>query len=116
MQSTLESGKEGEDIAAAYLESKDYKILDKNFRSGHLELDIIAQQNECLVFVEVRLRKNAEFGYPEESMGKAKINAVKRAAEAYMRKCKWMGDVRFDFIAITQQPAFDLVHFEDAYF
>lgn len=116
MQNKIETGKEGEDIAVAYLENKGYEIIEKNFRAGHLELDIIAQQNDCLVFVEVRLRKNAEFGYPEESMGRAKITAVKRAAEAYMRKSKWMGDVRFDFIAITQQPTFDLIHFEDAYY
>lgn len=111
-----DSGKEGEEIAVNFLKNKGYTILEQNFRTGQLELDLITQQNDCLVFVEVRLRKNADFGYPEQSMGKAKVTAVKRAAEAYMRKSNWLGDVRFDFIAIVQQPFLEIEHFEDAFY
>ena len=116
MTEKYEKGQEGENIAAEFLETKGYHILEKNFRAGQLELDLIAKQQDCLVFVEVRLRKNADFGYPESSMSKAKINAVKRAAEIYLNKTHWLGDIRFDMIAIVEKPNLDIQHFVDAYF
>ena len=116
MTEKYEKGQEGENIAAEFLSRKGYHILEKNYRAGQLELDLITRHKECLVFVEVRLRKNADYGYPETSMSKAKISAVKRAAQVYLNKTFWTGDIRFDMIAIVEKPTLEIEHFEDAYF
>jgi putative endonuclease len=116
MSEKLDKGKEGEDIAVNYLISKGYKIKDRNFSSLNSEIDIIASKGDMLVFVEVRLKYNADYGYPEGTMGKGKQNAVKRGAEAYLHKFPWHGEARFDFISIIEKPQFEILHFEDAFF
>ncbi|MDP5121082.1 MAG: YraN family protein [Spirosomaceae bacterium] len=116
MTDKQDQGQTGEDMAAAFLENKGFKILERNFRAGQSEIDIVTMDKECLVFVEVRLRKNADYGLPEQSMSKAKMNALKRGAESYMRKRSWLGDVRFDFIAIIQKPDLDIEHFQDIFY
>lgn len=108
-------GQEGEDMALAFLHKKQFDLLERNFRAGQSEIDLIMKDGECLVFVEVRLRKNADFGYPEQSLSKAKISALKRGAEAYMRKYSWTGDVRFDMVAILTQPNLNVEHFRDVF-
>lgn len=116
MSQNQDSGKEGEDYAVAYLVKNGYEILRRNVKIGFSELDIIAKQDNILVFVEVRLRANNWHGNPEDTMSKAKINAVKRGAEKYLDANSWGGDIRFDFISILMKPEFELLHFEDAYF
>ncbi len=116
MTNKQDQGQTGEDIAAAFLENKGFKILERNFRAGQSEIDIVGMDKECLVFVEVRLRKNADFGLPEQSMSKAKMNALKRGAESYMRRRDWLGDLRFDFVAIIQKPDLDIEHFQDIFY
>lgn len=109
-------GQEGEEWAVAFLEKKGFKILERNYRAGQSEIDMIAMDKDCLVFVEVRLRKNSDYGYPEQSLSKAKINAIKRGAQVYMDKRNWLGDLRFDMIAIVKQPDFEITHFEDVFY
>lgn len=116
MTDKQDQGQAGEDMATAFLQNKGFKVLERNFRAGQSEIDIIGMDKDCLVFVEVRLRKNADFGLPEQTMSKAKMNALKRGAEAYMRKHNWLGDVRFDFIAIIQKPDLDIEHFMDVFY
>lgn len=116
MSQNQDSGKEGEDLAVAHLIKKGYHIIRRNVKIGYSELDIIAKRDNILVFVEVRLRENHWHGYPEQTMTKAKINAVKRGAERYLDTYTWEGEIRFDFISILMKPEFELLHFEDAYF
>ena len=116
MTDKQDQGQAGEEMAVAFMQNKGFKILERNFRAGQSEIDIIGMDKECLVFVEVRLRKNADFGLPEQTMSKAKITSLKRGAEAYMRKRDWLGDVRFDFIAIIQKPDLDIEHFMDVFY
>jgi putative endonuclease len=77
-------GKAGEDIAAAFLEKLGYQILERNFQFGHGEIDIIAQDNNEIVFVEVKARKSLEYGEPEFSITKNKISQIKKVATAYL--------------------------------
>lgn len=111
-----EKGTEGEEYAMNLLIKKGYKILMRNYQAGKSEIDIICSKDNVLVFVEVRLKFNAEYGLPEDSMNKAKISAIKRGAEWYLQKYEWNGDIRFDFIAIVESPKFEIVHFEDAFY
>lgn len=81
-----ETGKAGEEIAGEFLEKKDYKILDKNFRTRFGEIDLIASDKDSLVFVEVKTKIGEDFGTPEEMINPHKIEKVQRMAELYITK------------------------------
>jgi len=108
-----QKGNEGEALAQTYLVNQGFEILDTNVQLGQLEIDIIARDQGVLVFVEVRLRNDARYGYPEEGLSKTKIRAMQRAAAFYIQKTGWLGDIRIDFIAILEKPDFSLEHFQD---
>lgn len=61
-------GKEGETIPSEFLQKKGYKILDCNWRHSRYEVDIVAQHNGFLVFIEVKTRSTFKFGFPDESV------------------------------------------------
>jgi putative endonuclease len=95
-------GKTGEDLAEKLLVESGYKIIKRNFRFGKGEIDIVALDGNCLVFVEVKTRRNLEFGEPEYSITKSKIKQLKRIAEAYYYINKIENqECRFDVITIV---------------
>jgi len=95
-------GKSGEDLAAKVLQKKGLKIITRNFRNKFGEIDIIAKDNETLVFVEVKTRASARFGLPEEAVTEAKQQQVIRVASSYLSQHKLLNvPVRFDVVAIT---------------
>lgn len=77
-------GKEGEQTAAEFLKNLGYEIIEMNYHYGHGEIDIIAKDNDEIVFVEVKTRKSLKFGSPEFAFTKTKINQVKKIANAYL--------------------------------
>lgn len=77
-------GKEGEEIATEFLENKGYKILDRNFLTRHGEIDIVAKDNEEYVFIEVKTRRNNEYGQPIDAIDKDKIKHLKSAISYYL--------------------------------
>lgn len=114
MQKTTEIGKKGENLAKDFLIAKNYTILFMNWRYKHSEIDIIAHDGKMVVFVEVKSRKNNQFGNPEEFVTKQKIKKMHEAAEAYIVQFDWKGELRFDIIAIESNK--DIMHFEDAFY
>lgn len=105
--STKKTGDKGEDLAIELLESKGYTIIKRNYRYGKGEIDIIAKdpQEEGLVFIEVKSRKNLEYGSPEEAITKNKIKQLKRIAELYLYENEIKEILcRFDVIAILMLP------------
>ena len=78
-------GRKGEDIARSRLESDGYSVLHANYRVGRLEIDLVAEKDGVLVFVEVRTRKGPSFGPPEESITPAKQAHLVDAAQAYLQ-------------------------------
>lgn len=109
-------GRSSEDLAAAYLQEKGYTILDRNWYSGHRELDIVAMKDDVLVIVEVKARRSAMYGRPEEMISDSKIRRTVQAADAYIRFHRYDTPVRFDIIAITGRRGFENVeHFEHAF-
>ena len=98
---TKEIGNKGEDAAKEYLESQGYVILDRNWRCGHLELDIIALDGNFLAFVEVKTRKNNSILTPIESVNRNKQNMLINAANGYIRKNRRHEEARFDVVCIT---------------
>jgi len=81
-----EIGKKGEDLAASYLISKGYKIIERNFRKAWGELDIIAiDKKGILVFIEVKAMRQQIAGLsPEDNLTKAKLIKLKRTASMYV--------------------------------
>jgi putative endonuclease len=96
-----ETGDRGEDLAANMLEKSGFEILERNYRYGHGEIDIIAKESGILVFIEVKTRKNLEFGRPESGITKNKQRQIRKIAEAYLYE-KRISDVdcRIDLVAV----------------
>ncbi len=71
-------------MAAAYLHRRGYRVLHRNYRTERGEIDLICRHGRVLVFVEVRTRESVEFGRPAETIGPAKQEALRYAAERYL--------------------------------
>ncbi len=111
-----EIGKLGEKMAKSYLVERGYDILETNWTFGKAELDIIAQLDGVMVFVEVKTREFRRFGYPEESVTPKKIQLIYEASSEYMGRLKYEGEIRFDIISIILKPKLEIVQFKDAFF
>jgi putative endonuclease len=110
-------GKKGEEIALKHLLDKEYKILEKNWRFRHMEVDIIAVDSRDLVIVEVKTRSNDSYGDPEQSVSYKKQDFLIAAAEEYVNKKNLTVTIRFDIISILlKQNGFTLNHIEDAFY
>lgn len=96
----IDFGKKGEDLAAAWLEEHGYAILERNWRSHHIEVDIIAMHHEFLVIVEVKTRAGNAFGEPYTAVDYKKQRALVAAAERYIFSHHLDLEVRFDIISI----------------
>lgn len=83
-QKNYEFGKRGEEIARQYLIKNNYKIIVSNYSNKFGEIDIVATINDTLVFVEVKLKNNIDFGYPEEMISPFKLNKILRTAEIFL--------------------------------
>ena len=97
-----EQGKRYEDLAADWLCRKGFQILQKNFRCRTGEIDLVARDGGTLVFVEVKYRKNAASGHPEEAVSLFKQQKIIRTAQFYLCRFGISEDIpcRFDIIAI----------------
>lgn len=108
-------GYEYEEIAKKYLINNTYKIIEQNFISKFGEIDIIATKDGVLCFIEVKGRKNSEFGLPREAVSKYKQQKIIFAAKYFLLKGNY-GDVqcRFDVIEIILDEK-QINHIEDAF-
>ena len=100
-----ELGALGEKRAVDYLSKKGYRIRERNFRCRAGEIDIVAQDKDCLVFVEVRTRRGSDFGTPEESVDAAKREKLASVALTYLQTHRKLPSLwRFDVVAIEVDP------------
>ena len=111
-----QTGGRGEDLALGFLIKEGYKLLERNFRYRHAEIDLILRKGALLVFVEVKTRRNAEYGYPEEFVSKNQAKQIIRAAEQYILKTDWQGNIRFDIVSILTDPSLSITHLPDAFY
>ena len=100
MNKAHELGKAGEVIAKNYLSQKEFTILHCNWRWQKAEIDIIAKHTNQLVFIEVKTRKNANFGRPSEFVSLKKQELMQEAAEAFLEIHQLKLEIRFDIIGI----------------
>lgn len=116
MASHNELGEKGEELASAHLLKNGYTILERNWRFGKEEIDIIALQGEELVIVEVKTRNSDFFGEPHQFVSKAKQSHLIRAAHAYVEKKDLDVEVRFDVIGVVINKQEErLLHLENAF-
>ena len=109
-------GKEGELIAFMFLQKENFRILKTNWRYQKAEVDIIAQKDDFLVFIEVKTRGSKKFGKPEEAIDKKKVALYKDAAEGYLEQYPSEVEIRFDVISIViAKDGTQIEYFPDAF-
>lgn len=117
MATHIDTGMEGEELAAGYLVDKGYVILHRNWRHRRLEVDIIAVAGGILHFIEVKTRKSAKFGLPEENVDKKKIKHLIDASAEFLHIYPQWQRVQFDIISVSIMPngTADYFMIEDIY-
>jgi len=113
-------GKWGEEIALEYLKNKGYSIVTTGFRSRFGEIDIIAKSKECLVFAEVKTRKNSSYAHAREFVGREKQKKLISTANYWLMKRPTKLQPRFDVIEIyaihgEQTATPEINHIENAF-
>ena len=108
----VELGRKGEEIAAEFLEESGYQILKRNYMIGHSDIDILAQKNNSLVFIEVRTKSKDDRGMPEETLTKKKLRRMKNTAEMYIAFNKYEGLARLDAVCIILDSSGNTKHLE----
>ena len=102
----IRTGRQGEDLAAGYLESAGYRIVERNYRCPFGEMDLVARDGETIVFVEVKSRRSDRFGPPQASVGPKKQKKMSQIALHYIeQKQLHSREARFDVIAVSLLPA-----------
>lgn len=109
-------GKIGEELAANYLIKNGYMILERDWRSGKRDLDLIAWKDGTIVFVEVKTRRNYQYGDPIEAITDRKIRSIVASADCYVRYKRLDCPVRYDVITVVgSEPPFDITHHIEAF-
>jgi len=109
-------GNYGETAAAGFLEAKGYVVVSRNYKRGKGEIDIIARDGDCVVFVEVKYRKNLAIGLPREAVTATKRRSLKNAANWYISENQLADvDMRFDVVEIIGSEQLEIEHIENAF-
>jgi putative endonuclease len=117
MEDISDLGKKGEDLAADHLMKKGYRILKRNWRSGKNEVDIIAENNEYIVFVEVKTRSENFILDPGKAVSKEKQKILTLLADNYIKWFNVSKECRFDVIRIIKKDNnFEIDHIEYAFY
>jgi putative endonuclease len=112
-------GDEGERLAARYLRRKGYKILARRYRTALGELDLVARDGDCIVFIEVKTRRDELAGQPHEAVDARKQAQLTRLALAFLKRYRLLEQpARFDVVSIiwegiSREP--QIVHYQNAF-
>lgn len=111
-----ELGKLGENAATDFLKAHGYTILERNWTEDRFEIDIIAENEESIVFVEVKTRTSTQWGRPSDFIGRAKIKRIVEAADLYIKLHDIDKSARFDIISsVWNNGKFEIEHIDDAF-
>ena len=113
-----DTGRLAEQLAADWLVSKGYELLETNYRHGYAEIDLIMKHRGLLIFVEVKFRSGTGFGYAEEFVDSTKKKLLVKAADHFIHEHDWHKDIRFDIVAVykDRNGNFNFRQFEDAFY
>ena len=101
MREAAALGRRGEQIAAALLAARGWRIVGSGFLARRGEIDLVARDGERLVVVEVKTRSSDRFGTPGEAVGPRKRRALAAAAAEYRALADWRGPIDFAVVALT---------------
>ncbi len=108
-----ETWKTYERLAASYFEQNGYEIIQRNWRAGHREIDLVVRKSNLIAFVEVKSALSKKFGHPIERVDDRKIANLTKAAQQYLIENKIENcDLRFDVVTFINGK---LEHFPDAF-
>tara|TARA_R110001592_G_scaffold325782_4_gene606340 strand:- start:264547 stop:264903 length:357 start_codon:yes stop_codon:yes gene_type:complete len=111
-----DTGQLGENMACEYLVNNGFVILARNYRFRQHEIDIIASKNDCLHFVEVKLRGSDNFGSPASFVSKAQQRSIAKAAEAFLLSLETDPDCQFDIVSIYKENnRFKIEYIDEAF-
>ena len=99
-----ELGQWGEETAVAWLRQKGYVIIDRDWKLGHRDIDVVAIDGDRVVFVEVKTRRNRLFGEPEEAVDFRKRRNLQMAINCYVKSKRIDSEIRFDVITVVGMP------------
>jgi putative endonuclease len=108
-KTNLDTGHLGEEIAKNYLKRKGYKIIEQNWRTKCAEIDLVTRKKDVLVFVEVRTKTDDQFGTPEETLNKKKINRLIRSSQIYIKYKNYTDRYRIDSVCVMLNSNWNLV-------
>ena len=116
-RNTKKLGSNGEQRAADYLISKNYKILHRNWRTRRGEIDIIAQIDDTIVFVEVKTLPSGCLETLEHILGKIKQKRIAETTKRFLNLYRQYNDsyIRFDVIVIDMPGFYSVYHLENAF-
>ncbi|MCP4548247.1 MAG: hypothetical protein GY835_17440 [bacterium] len=97
-------------MAERFLALSETTILERNLQVGQKEIDLLALEGDCLVFVEVKLRRSQRYGDALDSLSRLKLKRLKAALRVEVQRREWTGFYRLDFIAIDVRD--DQLHLE----
>ncbi len=112
------TGISGEMAARAYLEETGHSIREQNYRTAVGEIDIIAEKNREIIFIEVKSRYSKKYGLPQEAVGRVKQRKILKTAMWYIQANRLHDrDMRFDVLTITfdQKGDFTINHIPRAF-
>ena len=108
-----ELGKQGEELAASWLEERSYTIHHRNWRYRQYEIDIVAEKEKFLCFIEVKTRNYSRFAHPEDSVTKKKFKKLQKAADEYLFQNPGHPWIQYHILAVTmhrdREPEFFLI-------
>lgn len=117
VSSKSELAKKGEELACEHLSAKGYTIVQRNYRTGQGELDIIARHNNFIVIVEVKTRESAYLTDPLQLVPITKQRQVIRMANTYLKNLSTLEQARFDIVIVVHNASYTKVeHIEDAFY
>jgi putative endonuclease len=110
-------GKTGEDLAADHLRNSGFRILFRNWKWGKHEIDIIAEKNNIIAFVEVKTRTEDFQMHPLTALTKEKQKSIIYAADGYIQKFNVDKESRFDVLTIIKKgDSYEIDHIEEAFY
>jgi len=118
MSESSSLGRKGEELAVLFLSDKGYRIRNRNWKAGRLEVDIIAETGEFIVFVEVKTRSEDFLQSPQDSVTREKQRSLVLAADSYIKWFDIAKQVRFDVITVVARGQTLTIekHIEDAFY
>ena len=117
MAKHIHTGKLGEQLGTGYLITLGYRIVEKNWRHSRFEVDVIAEKDSMIHFIEIKTRRSKKIGLPEEKVGSKKIQNLINAAEQYLYLHPQWKRIQFDILSIfiENNDAVDFFLIEDVF-